>query len=323
MRSLSLIALPLLVAPLASQVVLDSFSYPDGPVVPGWTQQRGTWQVRNGRISVTSGSLWAYLTKDGITAQNSVLDGEFFFTGTGVQFAGLTSHHPGGNLDSNLLMVKIQNNGGVADFDRIFSYERPVALGTFFVDIPGGTVDAYCRMITLDTEFWIECDADRDGVFEVVVPPRPITQVVGPGLVGMNCFATSEADNFEYFDAVFVPQVGAVPRVGTTYGLRLTTPTGIAPFLGMLSFGNAGIPLGTRAVPLSLDPLLIASLGSPSAFGLVGVTDPIGKATPGLIIPNILSLVGITLFTSAVTIDPTKPFGIGHISNEQAFTVQP
>src|SRR5690606_14751586 len=70
-----------LVAPLAAQQYVDDFSYPNGPGVPGWTQQRGNWQIQNGRMSVTSGATWAYITKDGLMAQDCVLDGEFFFVG--------------------------------------------------------------------------------------------------------------------------------------------------------------------------------------------------------------------------------------------------
>jgi len=153
--------LSLLATNATAQVYSDSFNYPNGTTVPGWTQQRGIWQVQNGRISSTSGGTWAYITKDNLSATRCVIDGEFFFVGAGVQFAGLTSRHPGGNVDTNLLMVKIQNNGAAADFDRVFAYERGVALGAYYADIPGGTLAAYCRMVTLGNEFWIETDADR------------------------------------------------------------------------------------------------------------------------------------------------------------------
>src|SRR5690606_4088752 len=128
-------ALTALVAPLAAPTDRDDFNYPNGTAIPGWTQQRGVWQVINGRIATTSGATWSYITKDGIVARNCVLDGDFYFVGSGVQFAGLTARHQGGNQDANLLMVKIQNNGGANDFDRIFGYERPGA--SLFADIPG------------------------------------------------------------------------------------------------------------------------------------------------------------------------------------------
>ena len=320
MRTTSFATLAFLVAPLAAQVDRDTFTYPNGAVVPGWTQQRGAWQVIGGRIAATSGGLWAYITKDGITATNSVLDGEFFYVGAGVQFAGLTSRHPGTSLDSNLLMVKIQDNGATADFDRVFAYERVVGAANY-VDIPGGTLQAYCRMVTLDGEVWIEVDANQDGIYELATPPKPVTTVLGSGLVGMCGYQATQMDNFEFFDAVLLPQVGAVPHIGTLYGMRLDTPTPGVPWLAMLSLGNAGVPLDPpRAVPLTLDPLFIASIGL-----FTGTTDSMGKATFNIPIPNNIFLVGQGVYAGAVTLDLAQPFPflIDNIANEQYFQIQP
>jgi hypothetical protein len=251
-----------------------------------------------------------------------VLDGEFFFVGTGVQFGGLTSLHPGTSADIDLLMVKIQNNGGVADFDRVFEYERPVALGTFYADIPGGTLAAFCRMVTLDGEFWIETDADRDGLYELVMPRRPITVLHSGTQIGMSAFGTSEMDNFEFFDAVLTPQPASVPRVGQNYDLDLATPAPSAVWLGLIGLGNAGFPIGNRRIPISPDFLAIGTFAN-AAFGMVGVTDPNGDSLMTIPIPPMPFLVGWRLYTSAFTLDPTQPFGVGNISNEQAFVVQP
>ena len=310
-------ALTALVAPLAAQTDRDDFNYPNGTVIPGWTQQRGVWQVINGRIATTSGATWSYITKDGIVARNCVLDGDFYFVGSGVQFAGLTARHQGGNQDANLLMVKIQNNGGANDFDRIFGYERPGA--SLFADIPGGVLQATCRMITLDGQFWMEVDTDLDGIFDLSLPPLSIATMTSSGLVGMNGFQTSEMDNFEFFDAVLVPLPAVLPRIGTTYVLQLDTPSPQVPWVGMLSLGNYGIPLDApRGLPLSLDPLFTASL----SVGLSGATDGAGKATLNIPIPNNTFLVGLDVFAGAVTIDLTKPFAIGHIANESHFKIQ-
>lgn len=321
MRSLTLASLAFLPAVLPAQAFLDSFNYPNGNTIPGWTQQNGTWQVQNGRISATSGSTWAYITADGISATRSVIDGEFFFVGSGIQFAGLTSRHPGTPGDTNLLMVKIQNNGGAADFDRVFSYERGVS-GNTFADIPGGTLSAYCRMITLDNEFWIETDADKDGIYELVLPRRPISQPRTGTLVGMNGFQTSEMDNFEFFDAVLLPQPGATPRIGTTYGLDLHTTAQFTPWLGMLALGNSGFAIGNRAIPVSPDFLATGTFANGS-FGMVGLTDGAGSSTVSIPIPPFASLVGVRIFASTFTIDGTMPFGVGQISNEHGFVLAP
>lgn len=321
MRALCLLTTFALSAPLCAQAFSDSFSYPNGAAIPGWTQQRGTWQVQGGRLSSTAGSTWSYITKDGITATNSVVDGTFYFsTAAAVQFGGLTSRHPGGSADANLLMAKIQNNGGVADFDRVFCYERS-GNGSTYADIPGGTIAARCRMITLGNEFRFEVDADMNGLFEQSLAANPITVVTGAGMVGMTAFQTSEMDDFSYFDAVLVPQAGATPRVGTNYDLRLASTTPGSPFIGMLSSGKAGLPIGGgRAIPLTADGILGASIGL-AALGLAGVTDANGNATTAIPIPSIPSLIGARLYTSFFTIDPARPLAIGDISNEHGFVI--
>ncbi len=324
MRTLSAIVLSAtLSASLSAQAYSDSFSYPDGPTVPGWTQNRGTFVLTNGRLAATSGSTWAYITKDGIQSTNCVLDGTFYYSpNSTVQFAGLTSRHTGTNQDSGLLMTKIQNNGGVGDLDIAYSYERGGAAGNTTVTIPGGTFAAYCRMVTLDSEFWMEVDADQDGLYELQIPRRTLTTVTAPGLVGMCAFQTTEMDDFEYFDAVLVPQPGAVPQIGTSYGLRIASTTPNVPFLAGLSLGNAGVPLGDgRKIPLSVDALLLTSIGN-AGLGLTGLTDANGDATTAVPLPNDASLVGLRLYAGAFTFDGNRPLQIGDITNEHGFVIQ-
>lgn len=323
MRSLlSIASLAFLPAPLPAQAFLDAFSYPNGTAVPGWTQQRGVWQVQNGRLSSTSGWTWAYITRDGLSATRCVLDGEFFFVGSGTQFGGLTTRHPGGNVDSNLLLVKVQENGGAPDFDRVFSYERGVALGPFFASIPGGTLSARCRMVTLQSEFWIETDADRDGIYELALPRRPITTPLNGTLLGMSALGTTEMDNFAYFDAVLLPRPGSAPRLGTVYRLDLGTSSPSALWLGMLALGNGGFAIGNRRIPVNPDFLAIGSFGNP-ALGLAGATDTAGDATLAIPILADPILVGLRVFACAFTFDAAMPFGVGQISNEHGFAIAP
>jgi hypothetical protein len=272
MRMHSLAALALLAPALTAQTILDDFAYPDGPVVPNWTPQRGAWQVRGGRLAVTTGNTWAYITRDGIVAADSVLEAQFLVVRRGIQFGGLAARHPGGDIDDNLLIAKVQNNGADA-FDRIYAYERGQALGTYFRDLVSPTANVRARMITLDAEMWLECDTDQDGLFDLVLPRRPLVSVFGARLLGLAAFAASQfaatqIDSFRYFDSVLVPRPLSTPRIGTTYSLVLDTPTANVPWLGLLSLGKAGIPLGTRAVPLTLDDLLIAAPMAAAAAGL-------------------------------------------------------
>ena len=310
-------------APLSAQVFEETFSYSDGPIVPGWTQQRGTWAIKNQRLIATSGSLWAYITKDGFNVKDSVLDGDFFYdTGSTVQFGGLTSRHAGTNLDNNLVMCKIQNNGGAADFDRCFIYERP---GTsIYKDIVPGTLKGHCRLITLDNTARMLVDTNMDGIFELDVGTKTLTTILSSGLVGMAGYQTTQMDNFKFFDAVLVEQTGSVPKIGTTYTMQLRAPQPQnTVYVCAASLSNTGIPIDTRKIPLAVDGLLLISLTSPGVFNFVGLLDGNGDGFPNIVIPNDPSLVGAAMFIGGMTFVPTAPSSIGNISNDHHIVIQP
>jgi hypothetical protein len=87
-----------------------------------------------------------------------------------------------------------------------------------------------------------------------------------------------------------------------------------------LSGGAGGFALGSRTVPLDLDPILVATLGAdlPAlSAGFLGVLDPSGMATASVRNPAPI-FAGIPLWTAAFTLDPAQPFGIGTISNSFA-----
>ena len=261
---LSALVTALLCAPLSSQVFEETFSYPDGPIIPGWTQHRGVWTVRNQRIASTSGSLWAYITRDGLTAKDSVLDGEVFVSGTALQFAGVTSRHAGTNLDNNLVMCKAQGSGV---FNTAWIYERAIGAavsrsGVFSVPT------ARVRLITLDNTARMLMDIDGDGSFELDIGTKTLTTVLGSGLVGMTAYGAAELDNFKYYDAVLVGAPASTPRIGTTYTMQLRAPQPQnTVFFCAASLKNTGIPIDTRKLPLSVDALLQLSLTTPSVFG--------------------------------------------------------
>ena len=92
--------------------------------------------------------------------------------------------------------------------------------------------------------------------------------------------------------------------------------------LAGLWLGNAGVPLGDgRKVPLSLDALLITSLGNPG-LGLTGLTDANGDATTAILLPNDSALIGLRLYAGAFTFDASRPLQIGDITNEHGFVIQ-
>ncbi len=319
---LHLLALVLFSAPVSSQVFEETFGYPDGPIIPGWTQHRGVWTVVNQRVASTSGVVWAYMTKDGFSAKDSVLDCDVFYAGSGIQFAGVTSRHPGTTLDANMILAKVQDNGGSPDLDSCWLYERGFGTPLSKTSLPG-MQSARCRLITLDNTAHMLLDADSNGTFETDVGTRPLTTVLASGLVGLTAFQSSQVDNFRYFDAVLVAAPSSTPTIGTTYTMQLRAPQPQnTVFFCAASLRNTGIPIDSRKLPLSVDALLQMSLATPAVFGFVGLLDANGDGAPKLHIPNDRSLVGFSMFVAGVTLVASAPSGIGNISNDHHVVIQ-
>ncbi|MHC4079019.1 MAG: hypothetical protein ACYST0_11340, partial [Planctomycetota bacterium] len=150
--------------------------------------------------------------------------------------------------------------------------------------------------------------------------PKAVTNALGAGFIGMNCYSTSEMDNFKYYNAILQPAANATPKIGTTFRMEMRTDaTTITPFICAFSLGNKGFPIGPTAgspnswIPLTPDPVFNASIGIASSVGLAGITDLSGLAKPALRnIPNDKNLVGVVIYIAGVTT------GFRHISNDLA-----
>jgi len=90
--------------------------------------------------------------------------------------------------------------------------------------------------------------------------------------------------------------------------------------------GREPIVLGSRQIDLSLDDLLVLSVGNylPAVFvNYGGVLDASGKAQAAIQIPNLPVLVGVRVHTAFVTVDPLSPLGMRSISGSETLTVLP
>ncbi len=312
----------LLAAPLPAQVFEETFTFPDGPVIPGWTQRIGSWSITNRRLVMTSGAITAYITRDGLSAKDCVVDGEFFHMGSGLQFAGLASRHPGTSIDNNLIMAKVQDNGTASGFDGSWVYERATRNAAAKTGLPP-MQSARLRLISLDNKATVWLDTDSNGVFELEVGSITLVNVLGSGLVGMTGYQATEMDNFRYFDAVLVGKPNSTPAIGTTYTMQFRAPQPQGTlFVCAAALANTGIPVDTRKIPLAVDALLQMSLTTPSVFGFAGLLDGNGDGAPALHIPNDSALVGIAMFVSGFTLVAPAPSGIGHISNDHHVVIQ-
>ena len=311
-----LCTIAVLCAQLASQQLIETFSYPNGPV-PGWTVRSGSWTINNGRMVKTgAANVTDFITKDGYSAKNCVLDLEVFYSITpGLQLGGVICRHPGLGGVPPMVYGKAQDNG-TSGFSILYLYDtagNPAFVSSTFSP---AVRTAYLRLVTLDATSTLYCDTDKDGVYDKSLS-RSISGALGAGLVGCVAYQLTELDNFKFYDGVLVPAPNAVPKVGTTYNMRFATPAPqFTPWVAGFALKNTGIPLGTRVVPLALDPLLDLTLANAGALGLAGIVDANGDGTLAFPIPNNAALVGFTFYAAAVTLDATMPFNIGVISQD-------
>jgi len=114
-------------------------------------------------------------------------------------------------------------------------------------------------------------------------------------------------------------------RIGTALTLfLLSPPDGGLPYQVGTSLGNGPTPIGNRQIGLSLDDLLVVSVGGllPTIFqNYAGALDASGQGTAKMIIPNSAPLVGIRLHSAFVTLKNGAPFNIESISDTFTFTV--
>jgi len=312
----------------AAQVYVDPFAYPDGTQIASWTEKRGDWIVQNGVVHTQTAGTWSYLTKDGFFFKDCVTEADVFYEGTTsvVQFGGTCARHLGGPNDTNLVMCKVQNNGGAADLDIIWTYEQ--GFGSANTPI-GSTLAARIRMITVGNAAHTFVDVDRNGTWDVG-HTKPLTMLLNPGEVGVTAFfftplvKSSGVDNFALFDAVLMGD-NPTPRLGTTITLSLKGQNPGSTFQAACSLSNApGIPVDSRNIPLTPDGLMIASLILPTVFAnFSGVLDANAAAQAQILLPQSPALVGLSFYAAFVTMSPGAPSGIENISNDERFTIAP
>ncbi|MBN2491585.1 MAG: hypothetical protein JXQ29_12115 [Planctomycetes bacterium] len=130
---------------------------------------------------------------------------------------------------------------------------------------------------------------------------------------------------FKYDDIQLTLSGSPKPGGKVTLDLFAAADAGLPYQLGS-SLGLGPIVLGSRQIDLSLDDLLVLSVGNllPAVFvNYSGVLDASGKAQAAIQIPNLPVLVGVRMHTAFVTVDPLAPFGIKSISGAETLTILP
>jgi len=320
-----------------SQAYIDGFNYPDGTVVPGWTEKRGDWIVAGGRVhSVTipmgGGALHSIMTKDGFLLKDTVTEITALYEGVSpaIQAGGLCVRENGAPTHTNLVLCKVQDNAAAspAGFDIRYIYEYSTGGASITGPISPIVLGARVRFIVVGSQATMLVDGDMDGFFESTLT-RTLTSQFGAGESGVMAaflapLARSTAlDDFALYDAVLT--ASGTPSVGSQLILNLQGKTPGAVYQAACSLSNApGVAIDTRRIPLTPDGLMIASFVAPAVFGsFVGTLDGTGTATAWINIPPAPVLVGIIFYAGFVELAPGAPSGVSAISNDHAVTIVP
>ncbi|MBN2489573.1 MAG: hypothetical protein JXQ29_01830 [Planctomycetes bacterium] len=128
-----------------------------------------------------------------------------------------------------------------------------------------------------------------------------------------------------YIEAAILTLAGS-PQPGGTVDLLLDAPAAAGkPYQMASSLGTGPIILGSRSIGLSLDDLLVLTVGNylPAVFAnYAGLLDAQGKARAQIRIPNNPALKGVRIYSAFVTLDALAPLGIDLISNTVTLSIQ-
>jgi hypothetical protein len=195
-------------------------------------------------------------------------------------------------------------------------------------ELPGSNVQAQVttvpRVLTLrvlinQSHARVLIDADRNGVFEQVLPVLALTKVLEPGWVGLTAAGGVELDEFQMHDAVVEAGPSAVPKLNSRYPMLLRSGELEHPqlYLAAASRTPGALPLGDgRFLLLGLDPLLEISIAWNGWLGLLFNHE----GTITLEIPNDPLLVGLLLHVSAVTLQDNPP-AILRVANDHQLRI--
>jgi hypothetical protein len=324
-----LLFLAVLAAAAGAQSYRDSFDYPDGTVVPGWTEQSGDWLVSGGRLYLGGpvGIGYKHITKDGWNVRHSVTEARIFYEGplVGIRAAGLTARLVG----TWTIWCAIQDNTepiGVG-FDSFWLYERPGTGSHAQINLPA-FLSCRVRLLVHNATASVQVDTNGDGAWDLA-GTTALSLLLAAGEHGCSsAFLTPQTrspgiDDFALFDAVLTSTGTAQP--GTTLTLNLQGNVPGAPYQAAAAFAAApGIPVDTRSIPLAPDALTVLSLSLPSVFqGFTGGLNGTGAGTARIAIPAVPALAGVVFHSAFVTLSGGAPSGIASISNDHRIAIVP
>ncbi|MBN2490150.1 MAG: hypothetical protein JXQ29_04815 [Planctomycetes bacterium] len=141
------------------------------------------------------------------------------------------------------------------------------------------------------------------------------------GYLGSSVVTPSET--WEYAGTALV--ASGVARRGGTVKLALTALSDAGrSYQVASSLGTGPTAIGYRQLGLSPDGLFVLTVSDrlPAVFqGYRGVIEPGGRAAASIAIPAASALIGLTIHSAFVTLDPAAPDGIQAISTTESFQI--
>ncbi len=290
----------------------DPFTYAPGPTVPGYTQQRGIWTETGTAVQGSAAYTFQELSYNGITDADACVEVTALYdtVAPGLQYAGPMVRYSGSGATATYFMAKVQDNGTpYTGFDRFYVYYyngsgfNSIGIASLAMN---PTVAARVRLqvkeVTGGVRVDLFIDADLNGTWDYTATTTTTFGIGTLGNVGATVYRSSLIDELRYFGSTMT--LGGTPTIGTSvplqgYGLPNYT------YIGAMSLGHGGIPApGGHVVPLDPDAVFFLSLDFPLVFqNFIGLAGADGSFTMTLNIPPDPTIVGLTLFASAVMWD--------------------
>jgi hypothetical protein len=289
----------------------DPFNYPASTTIPGYTEQRGDWSCSGtdvrAQATVTQQELTndTYADKDGCVEVVAIYDTK----NPALIYAGPILRHSGSGSSATYFMVKVQDNAsGSGGFNSYFTYFYNGS-GFSSVGISGSGLtnftQARVRLQVIEQAssvlVQIYIDSNMDGMWDIVKSVTTTLGVGTSGRIGINGYRNAIVDDLKFFNGTLY--LVGTPKIGTA----VTLPGRGSPnlsYVGACSFSNSGFNLLGRTIPLGFDPLLYLSFVAPPIFtNFQGITDAAGDFTMTLNIPSAPVLVGLPIWSAAVTLD--------------------
>lgn len=136
---------------------------------------------------------------------------------------------------------------------------------------------------------------------------------------------TGGPGSFDLYVARFTGlTANGIPKVANPVALTFADASAAGfNYFGAASFGNFGIPVDTRVIPLQPDALFSLTIGGlpPILTGYAGTLDANGVGKGQILVPS-PALVGIAFYSAFVVVDGAAPSRIRTISNALLTLIQ-